>query len=73
MYSALLDRCAQTWIVVLGAETRTTFWEIIEELVSESSKPVTLQDRSSCSLAEDALRKGTRSVAVANEKGRSAV
>ena len=45
------------------------FWGIIGESVSESSKPAELQASSSVSLAipEDALRNGTRSVAVVKE------
>ena len=57
MYSVLPERCAQKWLVVLVDEARTTFWGIIEELVSESSKPAELRACSSFSLAipEDAL------------------
>ena len=36
------ERCAQKWLVVLVDEAWTTFWGIIEELVSESSKPAEL-------------------------------
>ena len=47
--------------------------KLIEELVSESSKPAELRASSSFSLAspENALRNGTRNVAVAKEKGGS--
>ena len=71
MYSALPERCAQRWPVALVDEDRTTFWGIIEELVSESSKPAELRASSTFSfvIPEDALYNGTRSVAVAKEKG----
>ena len=38
MYSALPERCAKKWLVGLVDEARTTFWGIIEQSVSESSK-----------------------------------
>ena len=61
MYSALPERCAQKrhiLVVVLVDEAWTTFWGIIEELVSESGKPAELRASSSFALAipEDALR-----------------
>ena len=51
MCSALPERCVQKWLVGLVDEAWTTFWEIIEELVSESSKPAELRASSSFSLA----------------------